>query len=86
MAMRLKEVLKRHGFDSFVSDSPTNQQFLLLENHIAQDFMHAFDADEISHPDSEHTVVRMTCSWATTQEDIDQVEAMLSQAEADAEA
>ena len=83
MAMRLKEVLKHHGFDSFVSDSPTNQQFL-LENHIAQDFMHAFDADEISHPDSEHTVVRMTCSWATTQEDIDQVEAMFSQAEADA--
>lgn len=86
MAARLKEILKHHGFDSFVSDSPTNQQFLLLENNIAQDFMHAFDADEISHPDSEHTVVRMTCSWATTQEDIDQVEAMFSQAEADAEA
>ena len=86
MAARLKEVLKRHGFDSFISDSPTNQQFLLLENHVAQDFMHAFDADEISRPDSEHTVVRMTCSWATTQEDIDQVDAMFSQAEANVEA
>lgn len=86
MAMKLKEVLQRHGFDSFASNSPTNQQFLLLENDVAQDFMHAFDADEIAHPDKEHTVVRMTCSWATKQEDIDYVESMFTQAENDAQA
>lgn len=78
MAMRLKEVLAAHGFDTFVSDSSTNQQFLLVENSLADDFVRGFDADIISRPDNDHTIVRMTCSWATKPEHIDTVDAMLA--------
>ena len=41
----------------------------------------AFDADLSARPDASHTIVRMTCSWATTQNDIDEVDRMLSGAE-----
>lgn len=78
MAMRLKDVLVRHGYDTFASDSSTNQLFLTLDNDVADDFIRMFDADLTARPDASHTIVRMTCSWATTQEDIDEVERMLS--------
>ena len=81
IAARLKDVLVRHGYDSFASDSSTNQLFLLLDNDAADDFIRAFDADLTARPDASHTIVRMTCSWATTQEDIDEVERMLAGAE-----
>lgn len=78
LAMKLRETLKNRGFDAFTSDSSTNQQFILLENTTAQSFVHAFDADVIAHPDDAHTVVRMTCSWATTEDDIAAVDVELS--------
>ncbi|MDO4442870.1 MAG: beta-eliminating lyase-related protein [Slackia sp.] len=80
-AMALRETLVRHGFDAFASDSSTNQQFLLLDNERARAFMRLFDADEIAHPDSDHTVVRMTCSWATRKEDVEAVDRELARME-----
>lgn len=84
MSMRLKNVLARNGFDSFASNSSTNQLFLTLENEMAEDFIRAFDADRSGQPDKEHTMVRMTCSWATKPEDIDEVERILSPEESEA--
>lgn len=77
-ATRLKDVLVRHGYDTFASNSSTNQLFLLLDNDTADDFIRAFDADLTARPDAAHTIVRMTCSWATTQNDIDEVDRMLA--------
>ena len=51
---------------------------------MAEDFIRAFDADRSGQPDKEHTMVRMTCSWATKPEDIDEVERMLSPEESEA--
>lgn len=78
MAAALKQTLIDAGFDSFASESPTNQQFLLLENETARDFVRAFDADEISHPDDAHTIVRMTCRWSTQPEHIEEVKSVIS--------
>lgn len=78
LAMNLRETLRAHGFDSFAGDSSTNQQFILLENAVAESFVRAFDADVIAHPDDTHTVVRMTCSWATSEDDIAAVGTALS--------
>ena len=35
MAMRLKSVFKQHGYKLFF-DSPTNQQFFVLPNHVIE--------------------------------------------------
>ncbi len=81
LAMRLKETLMHRGFDTFASDSSTNQLFLTLENDVAEDFVRAFDTERSGFPDESHTIVRFVCSWATTREDIDEVDRMLSDGE-----
>ena len=77
-ALKLRDVLASHGFDAFESDSSTNQQFLRLDNDTAEAFARAFDADIIARPDDSSTVVRMTCSWATSEDDIAAVDEQLS--------
>lgn len=78
MAARLKGVLARHGYADLYSDSSTNQLFITLENDVADDFMRAFDADLFMRPDEKHAIVRLATSWATTAEDVDRVDRVLS--------
>lgn len=69
MAMRLKEMMLAKGYRLHI-DSPTNQQFFVIENSKMHDlephvlFTHWEPADE------EHTVCRFVTSWATTEEDL----------------
>lgn len=78
MAMRLREALVRNGFDAFACEPSTNQLFLTLDNETAEKFIRAFDADRSCQPDNDHTMIRMTCSWATAPEDIDEAERTLA--------
>ena len=72
MAMKLKQMLKEKGCRFFI-DSPTNQQFVVLENikikelskHVAFDLWDRIDAD--------HTAVRFATSWATPEEHIEEL-------------
>ena len=72
MAMKLKTALKAKGY-RFYSESPSNQQFVILENdQLAQLEQHV----QVSHwckVDEKHTAVRFCTSWATTEENIDRV-------------
>ena len=76
MAEKLKEILHRKGIPFFL-ESPTNQQFVILSNQeierlkplVGFDFWEAYDAD--------HTVVRFATSWATPQENLDKLAALL---------
>jgi threonine aldolase len=70
MARKLKHGLKEKGYQ-FYFESPTNQQFIVLDNR---------DMDKLSKTvsfsfweiyDDTHTVVRLATSWATREEDID---------------
>lgn len=76
MAMKLKTALKAKGY-RFYSESPSNQQFVILENdQLAQLEQHV----QVSHwckVDEKHTAVRFCTSWATTEENIDWVIALL---------
>ncbi len=69
MAMRLKEMMLAKGYRLHI-DSPTNQQFFVIENSKMHElephvlFTHWEPADE------EHTVCRFVTSWATTEEDL----------------
>lgn len=69
MAEKLKKVFEEKGYRFYI-ESPTNQQFVILENeqmaHLQEkvrfSFWEAYDED--------HTVVRFATSWATREEDV----------------
>ena len=76
MAEQLKEIFRAKGYQFFL-DSPTNQQFIVLENsklkeleqHVAMSFWEVYD--------EKHTVMRFATSWSTTQEDLDALAKLL---------
>lgn len=76
MAEQLKQILEEKGY-RFYFKSPTNQQFIIVENaqldslaeKVAYSYWEAYDAD--------HTIIRLATSWSTTQEDIDQLREVL---------
>ena len=76
MAMRLKDLFCKKGYELFL-DSPTNQQFILLDQ-ATMDVLSPQVAFEIwEHRPDGRTVVRFATSWATTPEQLAALEAML---------
>ena len=69
MAKTLKELFKLHGLEFFI-DSPTNQQFLTLENGFLKKLSEKVSFSIWEKPDDAHTVVRFATSWSTTDDDI----------------
>lgn len=75
-AERLRAILREKGYRFFI-ETTTNQTFVILENtfmaklaeKVAFDFWEMYDED--------HTVVRFCTSWATTDEQIDELEKVL---------
>ena len=65
----LKDVLKKKGYKFFL-DSPTNQQFVVLENKKMDELSKSVNFGFWEKYDENHTVVRFATSWATTKEDI----------------
>ena len=70
LALRLKAELAARGVALFM-DSPTNQQFPILDNGLLAGW-----ADKVRYSfwepfDEGHTVVRLATSWATGSEDVD---------------
>ena len=78
MAEKMKDIFRARGIPFFI-DSPTNQQFVILENEkldrIAQQV--AFEVWE--KPDESHTVVRFAAGWSTTEEDLAVLDAALAE-------
>ena len=70
MAQLLREGLESKGYQIYI-DSPTNQQFIVMDNdkleklseHVRYGFWEKYD--------DTHTVIRLATDWATTKEDID---------------
>ncbi len=72
MAEKLKQGLAAKGY-SFYIDSPTNQQFIVLENEEVEAIREQVMFSVWEKPDDEHTVVRFATSWATTEEQVDRL-------------
>lgn len=72
MAEKLKEALMEKGYTMYL-DSPTNQQFVLLDNKKKKELLEQVDFDFFENYDSEHTVMRFVTSWATREEDVDRL-------------
>ena len=75
-AMLMKEMLASHGC-RFYLDSPTNQQFLILENSLMEEWGKVVEFSFWDKYDDSHTVVRFATSWATTKEDVASLETAL---------
>jgi threonine aldolase len=75
-ARDLVAVLKEKRIPFFL-ESPTNQQFVILENTYMERLSKEVGFDIWQPYDETHTVVRFATSWATTKEQIERLGALL---------
>lgn len=76
MAMELKKVLQEKGCRFFI-DSPTNQQFVILEDEKLNSLKDCLRVSLWEKYDERHTVVRFATSWSTKLEDIEALKELL---------
>ena len=72
LALRLRDGLAAKGY-RFSIDSPTNQQFIIMENDRLPALGEKVKYSFIEKYDAEHTVIRLATSWATTEEQVDEL-------------
>ena len=77
MAMRMKDIFRRKGFQ-FLVDSPTNQQFVVIDNEQAEKLSRKVEFSHFGQTDHHHTICRFVTSWATTEEELTELEQILS--------
>ena len=76
MAERLKELFTEKGY-RFYLQSPTNQQFVILENRKMEALQKQVAFSFWEQFDEAHTVVRFATSWSTSGEDIAELSKLL---------
>lgn len=76
MAELLKKGFKEKGYDFFL-DSPTNQQFIILNNKEMEELQKKVGFSYWEKADENHTVVRFATSWATKEEEIEELMKLL---------
>jgi len=75
-AIRLKEILKEKGYQFFV-ESPTNQQFVVVENSLAERLKNDVKYCFIEKYDDNHSVIRFVTSWATEMSEVEKLNLIL---------
>lgn len=76
MAQLLKSGLQQKGYP-FYLNSPTNQQFIILENQKMKELEQQVAFSFWEKADDNHTVIRLATSWATKQEDVQKLLTLL---------
>ena len=69
MAEKMKAILSAHGIPFYIQ-SPTNQQFVILENGQIQRLSAGIAFSFWEKKDDTHTVVRFATGWSTTENDL----------------
>lgn len=69
MAMEIKEALISKGYSLYI-DSPTNQQFVIIDNLKMQELKKNVGFSYMQAYDEKHSVIRFCTSWATKKEDV----------------
>ena len=77
MAMRMKDIFRRKGYQFYV-DSPTNQQFIVIDNEQAEKLSRQVEFSHFGQTDHHHTICRFVTSWATTEEELDELERIVN--------
>ena len=73
MAMRMKEIFRKSGYEFFI-DSPTNQQFVIISNEEVERLSQHVEFTHWGQADKYRTICRFVTSWATTDEELDELE------------
>lgn len=76
MAEKMKEIFADKGY-AFYLESPTNQQFIILDNEYMEKLKQHVAFSFWEKQDDTHTVVRFATSWSTTEEDLRELETAL---------
>ena len=76
MAEALKAAFREKGY-RFLLDSPTNQQFIILEKGRMAELQENVSFGFWESLDENHAAVRFATGWSTTEEDIDALRALL---------
>lgn len=76
MAEKMKEIFSLKGY-SFLIDSPTNQQFIIMENQQVEKLREKVGFSFWEKYDETHTVVRFATTWSTLPEDLEALRELL---------
>lgn len=76
MAERLKDLFHKKGYRFFL-ESPTNQQFIILDNNRYKELSKTVEMSFWEKYDETSTVVRFATSWSTSDEDLMELEKVL---------
>ena len=72
MAEKLRDMFLSRGYSLFI-DSPTNQQFIIIEDSRLEEIKKQVRYDYWERYDETRSVVRFATSWATTDEDLERL-------------
>ena len=78
LALRLKDIFRKAGYKIMI-DSPTNQQFVQLPNSVIDRLRKNASFDYWGPRGEKQSVVRFVTSWATTENDIDELERLVKE-------
>lgn len=76
-ALRLKDIFIRHGFP-IAFDSPTNQQFFIVPNHIINSLKSEVSFELWGPEGEKESIIRLVTDWTTTEENINSVDNILT--------
>ena len=76
MAEKLKKVLREKGL-SFAWESPTNQQFVVMEDEKMKQLRENVVFSFWEKADRDHTIVRFATSWGTKEEELEELKRLL---------
>ena len=76
MAEKMKIILQEQVL-AYYLETPTNQQFVLLENTQLNPLSERVAYSYWEKADAEHTVIRLATSWATTEKELEELRAAL---------
>ena len=80
-AEELKKIFAENNIRTFI-ESPTNQQFAILENAFMEKLKKKVSFSYWEKYDKDHTVVRFASSWSTTDEDIEELKKAMEECRA----
>ena len=76
LSEKLKNILHKKNY-RFYLESPTNQQFIIIENIKMEELAKKVSFSFWEKYDEKHTVIRLATSWATTEKDLNELEKLL---------
>ena len=76
LAEKLKNILHEKNY-RFYLESPTNQQFIIIENTKMEELAKNVSFSFWEKYDENHTVIRLATSWATTEKDLNELVKLL---------